>query len=273
VTEEELFALELPLLLEAIYQRYFHDFRHYASASLRRRLDQAVKRHGCASLSELQHRVLRDPKVFSGLLQDLTIHVTEFFRDPDFFLALRREVLPVLGTYPSIKVWIAGCSTGEEVYSLLILLDEAGLLDRSLVYATDIDPEVLAAGRRGVYALDQGAAFTANYQQAGGTRAASDYYTAAYDGLVVDRRLRDKAVFSDHSLATDGVFAEVQLVMCRNVLIYFDTALQDRALALFSGSLVRGGVLALGSKESIRFSEHADDFVELVPDQRLYKRR
>ena len=264
--------LELRLLIEAIYVRYHYDFRRYAFVSLRRRLAGAMTRFGFATLSELQGRVLRDPALFAQLLDYLTVQVTEMFRDPAYFEALRVEVLPLLATWPSIRVWVAGCSTGEEAYSLAILLHEAGLLPRTIVYATDINAGALAKARAGVYPLEQMAGYSGNYQRAGGQAAFSDYYTAAYGGAVMDKALRQAIVFADHSLATDSVFAEVQLVSCRNVMIYFDRELQARAIGLFRDALSIGGFLGIGSRESLRFSPHAPAFRDVRTAERIYAR-
>lgn len=265
------FDLEIDLLLEAIYRKYQFDFRHYSRASIRRRLEDALRAFECPSISMLQHRVLREPNLFSSLLRFFTVHVSEMFRDPTFFLALRQNVVPLLRTYPSIKVWSAGCSTGEEVYSLAIMLEEEGLLERTILYGTDISAEALRTAEAGIYNVDRIASFTQNYQKAGGRRSLSDYYTAAYGNAAFERRLRSRVVFSDHSLATDSVFAEVHLITCRNVLIYFDRKLQDRALGLFRESLVRRGFLGLGSRESVRFSSHVDAFVEFDASNRIYQ--
>jgi len=269
---EGAFDIELTLLLEAIFQRYHCDFRGYAKSSLRRRLRQAMDRFGDTSLSELQGRVLHDAQALPILLDYLTVQVSEMFRDPTHFLALRRDVLPLLATYPSLKIWIAGCSTGEELYSLAITLAEAGLLDRTILYATDVNEEALRKAEAGVYALDRVAGFSANYAKAGGTGSLSDWFTAAYDGVVFDRRLRRNVVFSDHSLSTDGDFAATHLVMCRNVLIYFDRELQDRAIALFEQSLVPRGFLALGSKENLRVSSRAAAFETFDGRERIYRK-
>jgi chemotaxis protein methyltransferase CheR len=272
VSEQDI-DIELQLLIEALYLKYHYDFRHYARASLKRRLITAMAHFGCSTLSQLQDRVLRDPSTFSMLLDYLTIPVSEMFRDPRYFLSLRQYVIPVLRTYPSLKIWVAGCSTGEEVYSLAILLREEGLLSRSLIYATDINPHSLQKAEAGIYDLERVAGFSDNHRKAGGKTSLSDYYTARYDRVVIDRSLRQQIVFSDHSLATDNVFAEVQFVSCRNVLIYFDRELQDRALGLFREALCRKGFLGIGSRESLRFSAHADAFVELVPEDRIFQKR
>jgi chemotaxis protein methyltransferase CheR len=270
---EAVVDLEIELLLEALYQRYHYDFRHYARASIKRRLVQARDQLGFASISAMQERVLHEPSMLSRLLDYLTVQVSEMFRDPSYFRALREKVLPHLRTYPSLKVWIAGCSTGEEVYSLAILFREEGLYDRTLFYATDINPEALAAAEAGVYALDRIRKFTANHQQAGGKSSLSDYYTAAYGAAAFDKTLRERVVFSDHSLVTDAVFAEMHLISCRNVMIYFDRSLQDRAIGLFRESLTRKGFLGLGSKESLRFCAHSAAFSDFVPGEKIYQRR
>jgi chemotaxis protein methyltransferase CheR len=267
------FDIELPLLIEAIYLKYHYDFRQYARASLKRRLTAALSHFDCPTLSQLQDKVLRNPTMFPQLLDFLTVPVSEMFRDPSYFRALREHVVPILRTYPSLKVWVAGCSTGEEVYSLAILLREEGLLSRTLIYATDINPNSLQRAQAGIYDLARVAGFTENHRKSGARSSLSDYYTAAYGGVMLDKSLRQHIVFSDHSLATDSVFAEVHLVSCRNVLIYFDRQLQDRAVGLFREALIRRGFLGIGSKESLRFSTHADAFDELVRDDRLYRRR
>ena len=265
--------IEQRLLLDAIYHQYHYDFRAYAQASLKRRLQSALTQFSCKTLSQLQDRVLHEPAVFTGLLQYLTVQVSDMFRDPSYFLALRNEVVPILRTYPSIKVWVAGCSTGEEVYSLAILLHEEGLLDRTLIYATDINPHALRAAEQGVFDLDRVAAFTENHVRAGGRSSLSDYYTARYGRVVFDKALREHMVFSDHSLATDSVFAEVHLISCRNVLIYFERDLQNRALGLFHDALVHRGFLGLGSKESLRFSAQAEHFDDFVLEDRVYRKK
>jgi chemotaxis protein methyltransferase CheR len=267
------FDIELKLLLEAIYLKYQHDFRHYAMSSLRRRLGQALDEFGLTSLSQLQDRIIRSEAEFSRLFHYLTVQVSDMFRDPQYFLALREHVLPLLQTYPSIKVWVAGCSTGEELWSLKILFDEAGLTERTLFYATDINPGALARAEAGIYALDRIAGFTRNYLAAGGKHSLSDYYHAAYGGARFAGSLSDRVVFADHSLSTDEVFLEAHLVSCRNVLIYFDRGLQDRALGLFTRSLVRRGFLGLGSKESLRFSNQYDGFEEFREHERIYQKR
>lgn len=270
--EEEIVELELRLLLEAIYQRYHYDFRDYALSFLRRRVGRAAGDLGCPDVSHLQARVLRDPATFSELLRYLTVQVSDMFRDPPFWAALRQEVVPLLRTWPSLKLWIAGVATGEELYSMAILLEEEGLLDRTLIYATDISREALRSSEKGIFRLDRVRGFSDNYFRAGGKRSLSDYYTAAYDSALFSRHLIEPEVFSDHDLATDSSFAETQLITCRNVLIYFKKPLQQRALGLFSESLVHGGYLCLGSKETLQFSDMREQFEEPLGEQRIYRR-
>lgn len=264
--------LELSLLIEAIYHRYHYDFRQYARASLKRRLAAAMPSLGCETISQVQDKVLHQPESFQQLLDFLTVPVSEMFRDPHYFRSLRELVVPLLRTYPSLKVWVAGCSTGEEAYSLAILLHEEGLLDRTLIYATDINPHTLQKAQAGVYEAERIQGFTENHRRSGGTVSLSEYYTAAYGRAVFDKTLKQHIVFSDHSLATDSVFAEVQLVSCRNVLIYFNRELQDRAIGLFRGALCRKGFLGIGSKESLRFSSHADAFTPVSAEDRIYQK-
>lgn len=265
--------IELRLLIEAIYLRYSQDFRDYSVASLKRRVQHAMAQMGYASISALQERLLRDPAVFGELMQYLTVPVSEMFRDPAYFLALRTHVVPVLRTYPSIKIWVAGCSTGEEVYSLAILLREEGLGDRCLIYATDINQGSLDKARAGIFPMEAVRGYTANYQKAGGSGSFSDYYTAAYGGALFDRTLRDNVTFADHSLSTDSVFSETQFISCRNVLIYFNKRLQDRALGLFHESLSHRGFLGLGSKEAIEFSPWGARFETVSKPERLFRKR
>jgi len=265
--------IEIRLLLEAIFRKYHYDFRGYAMASVKRRLIQARDHFNCHSISALQDLILHDSGMMMAMLPYLTVQVSELFRDPLYFKAVREKVVPHLKTYPSLKVWIAGCSTGEELYSFAILFREEGLFDRTLFYATDINHDALKKAEAGVYSLDRIKLFTENHRLSGGKGSLSDYYNAAYGAASFDKGLRKNVVFSDHSLATDAVFAETQMVSCRNVLIYFDRALQDRAIALFRESLTRKGFLGLGSKETLRFSSSAEAFSDFVPDERLYQKR
>jgi chemotaxis protein methyltransferase CheR len=265
--------LELELLLEAIYRRFHYDFRQYAITSIARRLEAARTRLECATLSQLQDRILHEPAAFGAVLDALTVPVSEMFRDPLYFRAIRRHVVPLLRTYPSLKIWVAGCSTGEEAYSLAILLREEGLLARSIVYATDINPGSLAVAEAGVYEAVRVPGFTRSHQQSGARTSLADHYTAAYDRVVFDTVLRRHIVFSDHSLATDSVFAEVHLVSCRNVLIYFGRDLQARALGLCHDALVRRGFLGIGARESLRFSPHRPVFEEVERGSRLFQKK
>lgn len=264
--------IELRLLLEALYQRYHYDFRGYARSSLRRRLRVAMDKFGCKSLSQLQHRLLHESALLPELMDILTVQVSEMFRDPLYFLALRQQVMPLLRTYPSLKIWVAGCSTGEEVYSLAILLKEEGLLERSLIYATDINAAALEKAQAGVYGIDRISGFTENHRKSGGHGSLSAYYTAAYGKAAFERSLKKHVTFADHSLSTDSAFSEVQLISCRNVLIYFDRALQDRAVGLFRDSLCYKGFLGIGASESLRFSACADSFAELDHEDRIYQK-
>jgi chemotaxis protein methyltransferase CheR len=264
--------IEIQLLLEGLYQQYHYDFRHYAQASIRRRLRLAREQLGFRSFSALQESLLHDPAMLSNLLSYLTVQVSEMFRDPSYSRAIREIVVPHLRTYPSLKIWIAGCSSGEELYSFVILFREEDLEPRTLFYATDINQSALSKAEAGIYDLSRIKRFTENHQRSGGRTSLSDYYTAAYGKASFDKSLRKQVVFSDHSLVTDAVFAEMHLVSCRNVLIYFDRALQDRVLELFKDSLARKGFLGLGSKESLRFSNYAGSFTESVREEKIYQK-
>jgi chemotaxis protein methyltransferase CheR len=270
--EAELEELETELLLEAINRRYGFDFRQYARGSLRRRLWRRIHAEGLTSVSSLQDRVLHDPPVMQRLLLDLSINVTSMFRDPTFYAGFRAKVVPPLRTYPFARIWVAGCSTGEEVFSLAILLDEEGLLERSRVYATDINEVVLERARAGVFPLDRMQEYTRNYIAAGGKRAFSEYYVAAYDGAQFRRSLVENVVWAQHNLVSDRSFNEFHVIVCRNVMIYFDRPLQHRVHALFYDSLATFGVLALGHKETIRFSPYEDRFEQLDTLEKLYRK-
>lgn len=265
--------IELKLLLEAIYRKYQYDFREYSPASIKRRLLQARDHFGCTTFSQLQHQVLHEPTVIERLVPYLTVQVSDMFRDPSYFRAIREKVIPHLRTYPSLKVWIAGCSAGEELYSMAILFREEGLESRTIFYATDINGDALEKARAGVYDLDRLAQFTENHRKSGGKSSLSDYYTTGYGRAKFDPSLCRQTVFSDHSLVSDAVFAETHLVSCRNVMIYFNRELQDRAVGLFNDSLVRKGFLGIGSKESLRFSAHASAFTEFDHEDRIYQKQ
>lgn len=266
------FEIDLNLLLEAINHKYNYDFRHYSPASMKRRVLQAMNRMGYDTLSSLQEKVLLDSNCFHDLLQFLTIPVSEMFRDPSYYLALREKVIPHLKTYPSLKIWIAGCSTGEEVYSFAILLQEEELLDRTILYATDINSKSLDKAEKGIFSLKEIEKFTKNYEKSGGKRLLSDYYTANSNSVKFDSSLKKNITFANHSLVSDSVFAETHLISCRNVLIYFDRELQERVFGLFNDSLCRKGFLGLGHKETIQFSNHAKHFNPFVKEDRIYQK-
>jgi chemotaxis protein methyltransferase CheR len=264
--------IEVDLLLEAVYRRYHYDFRGYARASLRRRLWRRAHEERVRTLSGLQEKVLHDPVVMERLLRDLSINVTEMFRDPAFFRSVRERVVPILRTYPYVRVWNAGCSTGEETFSLAIVLEEAGLLERTRIYATDMNDDVLQRARGGRFPLDKMRRYTENYHRAGGTGDFSSFFTVEGDRAVFRPDLMEGAVFAQHNLAQDSSFNEFQLVVCRNVLIYFGRPLQERVHDLFLESLGRFGVLALGHKESV-VASHEDRYELIDPAEKLYRRK
>jgi chemotaxis protein methyltransferase CheR len=268
----DLEKIEIGLLLEGIYRRYGFDFRSYAYTSLKRRLWKRIQSEGLRSISDLQARVLHHAETMERLLLDLSINVTAMFRDPGFYQAFRAEVVPVLRTYPFIRIWHAGCSTGEEVYSMAILLAEEGLYDRSRIYATDINEVVLQRARAGIFPLEKMQEYTQNYLRAGGTRSFSEYYTALYDGARFDGSLARNMVFSQHNLVTDGSFAEFNVIVCRNVMIYFDRELQNRVHELFYNSLGTFGILGLGSKETLRFTRYEDRYEAVNAKEKLFRR-
>jgi len=271
-TDSDLEQLEIELLLEAVHRRYGFDFRQYAQASLKRRLYRRLHAEGLATLSQLQDRLLHEPACMERLLLDLSINVTAMFRDPSFYVAFREQVAPALHTYPFTRIWCAGCSTGEEVYSLAILLQEEGLYERTRIYATDINENVIATAREGVFPLEHMQQYTRNYLRAGGRHEFSRYYVAAYDGARFSRSLTENVVFAQHNLAMDRTFNDFNAIVCRNVLIYFDKDLQARVHQLFYDSLQMFGVLALGHKESINFTPFADRFEALDAAERIYRR-
>jgi chemotaxis protein methyltransferase CheR len=271
-TDPELEQLEIELLLEAVYRRYGFDFRQYAQASLRRRLARRMSAEGVSTLSELQARLLHDPPSMERLLLDLSISVTAMFRDPSFYVTLREKVVPMLRTYPFTRVWCAGCSTGEEVYSLAILLEEEGLYERARIYATDINEKVLATARDGVFPLAKMQQYTQNYIRGGGKHDFSRYYVSAYDGARFSRSLTENVVFAQHNLASDRGFNVFNAILCRNVMIYFDRALQERVHRLFHESLETFGILALGHKESLAFTQLAQSYEEIDTAERIYRK-
>lgn len=269
---EDFSEAEFDILLESIYRKYGYDFRHYARASLKRRALQALPRFSCESLSDLQALLMQDPLVFPRLLAMLTVPVTEMFRDPSFYLSFRKNVVPLLRTYPSLKIWVAGCCTGEEAFSIAIILKEEGLLEKSVIYGTDINHEALAIARKGIFDLEHIRKYTEAYQKAGGQQEFSAYYHSEYTSAVLEHSIRSKIVFSDHSLVTDHVFSEVNFISCRNVMIYFDRKLQERAIGLFRSALCHRGLLAIGPKETLKFSLHEKSFQAYDPAEKIYQK-
>lgn len=270
--QPDLERIEIELLLEGIFRHYGFDFRSYAYASLKRRLWKRIEAEDLGTVSALQDRALHEPEMMEKLLLDLSINVTAMFRDPGFYQAFRTEVVPLLRTYPFLRIWHAGCSTGEEVFSMAILLQEEGLLEKARIYATDINEVVLQHARAGIFPLDRMQEYTRNYLDAGGKHDFSGYYTAMYDGARFTPKLTENVVFSQHNLVTDRSFAEFNVIICRNVMIYFDRSLQQRVHALFHSSLVPFGILGLGSKETLRFSGFEDSYETVDARQKIYRR-
>ncbi len=270
--DADLERIEVELLLEGIYRKYGFDFRAYAYSSLRRRLWKRIVESGLHTVTALQERVLHDPAVMEQLLLDLSINVTAMYRDPHFYVAFREKIIPMLRTYPFIRIWHAGCSTGEEVYSMAILLQEEGLYDRARIYATDINEVVLQRAKAGIFPLDRMKEYTDNYIKAGGKRSFSEYYTAKYDNAIFNESMTKNVVFSQHNLVTDRSFSEFNVILCRNVLIYFDKPLQSRVQSLFYDSLAMFGVLVLGSKESLKFSEYETCYEQVNPPEKIYRK-
>src|SRR5438552_5665793 len=264
--------IETGLLLEGIFRQYGFDFRNYAPSSLRRRLNNFILDEHITSISALQDRVLRDRQWLDRLLYALSVNVSEMFRDPSFYVTFRTQVVPMLRTYPFIRIWLAGVSMGEEVYSLAILLEEEGVYDRCRIYATDINDTVLKKAKEGIYPVDLMQTYSNNYIKSGGTRSFSDYYTAAYDRVLLKSSLRDNVVFAQHNLATDASFNEFHVILCRNVMIYFNNELQTHVHDLLHESLVTLGVLGLGAKETIKSSPHQYAYEEIDTNARLYRR-
>jgi chemotaxis protein methyltransferase CheR len=264
---------EISSLLEAIYQKYGYDFRQYSGDHIRRRINNRMALSGIKSISQMKFRLLNDEIFASQLLQDLSITVTEMFRDPEFYKSLRENVIPILKTYPFIKIWHAGCATGEEAYSMSIIINEEGLHDRTTIYATDFNQSALNKAKEGIYSNEMIKGYTTNYQLSGGKESLGDYYTSNYDNVIMNKSLRENIVWANHNLVTDSVFAEVHLILCRNVLIYFEKDLQNKVLNLFQNSLINGGILCLGSKEGLRFTNLFDRYIELDHKQRIFKRK
>jgi chemotaxis protein methyltransferase CheR len=265
-------ALEIDLLLTGIAERYGYDFRHYARASLTRRVRHAMQEAGVASVSALQHKLLHDADAAMRFVAAISVHTTSMFRDPDVYRTLKRDVIPFLRTYPFVRIWHAGCSSGEEVYSLAIMLEEQGLYDRCRIYATDISDVMLARAHQGIFSLRAMQDYTRAYQQAGGTQDFSSYYLADQAHAVLRKSLRRHVVFSQHNLVCDAVFNEFQLILCRNVLLYFDQTLRERAHHLFDASLSHFGILVLGKKESLRYTAYDLRYRELNEGSRVYRR-
>ncbi|MBI3919808.1 MAG: protein-glutamate O-methyltransferase CheR [Armatimonadetes bacterium] len=264
--------LEIQLLIEAVYQHTGYDFRNYAPASLRRRILAALQKEKLPTISSLQDKVLHDRECFQRFLDTITVNVTAMFRDPHFHVAFREKIVPLLRGQPFFRVWCAGCSTGEEAYSLAILLEEEGLYDRCRIYATELNEGALQKAKDGVFPLAVMAEYTSNYQKAGGKRDFSDYYTAAYDHAIIAGTLKRNLVFAQHNLVTDASFNEFHAILCRNVMIYFNTTLQARVHNLLYDSLAQWGALCLGDKESLRFSPHEKDYEAVVEGEKIYRR-
>jgi len=264
--------IEIALLLEGIYRQYGFDFRSYAFSSIRRRIWKRIEAERLPTVSALQDRVLHDPPSMQRLLHDLSVNVTSMFRDPEFYVAFREKVVPLLRTYPFVRIWHAGCATGEEAYSMAILLQEERLLDRARIYATDMNELALQRANEGIFPLERMQEYTQNYMRAGGTKSFSEYYTAMYDGALLSRSLLKSIVFSQHNLVTDRSFAEFHVILCRNVLIYFDRTLQSRVHDLLFESLATFGVLALGSKEALKFSPFEPCYEVLDASTKLYRK-
>lgn len=265
--------LEISLLLEAIYRKYGYDFRQYSQAHIRRRIMSRMVMSRFEDISEMQSKVLNDESFAATLLQDLSITVTEMFRDQSFYKSLRKNVIPILKTYPFIKIWHAGCATGQEAYSMAIILQEEGLYDRTTIYATDFNQNALNHAKEGIYSTSLIKEYTTNYQLSGGKDSFSNYYTSNYDNVIMNQSLKKNIVWANHNLVTDSVFAEVNLILCRNVLIYFERELQNNVQTLFYSSLINGGILCLGSKESLRFSEVYEKYTEWDTKQRIFKKK
>ncbi len=273
VDTEAIQDIEIQLLIEALRLRYGYDFRDYADASLKRRILRCLSVCDFKHVSEIIPRLLHEGWFLNRLIHELSVTVTEMFRNPSTYKTLVERVFPVLKTYPFFNVWHAGCATGEEVYSLAILLKEAGLYDRSRIYATDLNPEAIRRAKEGIYSLDRLQIGRENYRLAGGGNDFSTWCHAGYDLIRMDSTLRENMVFATHNLATDGVFAEVHLILCRNVLIYFEKELKERSLVLFRDSLVSGGFLCLGNQESLPMAEVSDHFVDVVANERLFRKQ
>lgn len=268
----ELEDIEVQLLLEGIYRYYGFDFRNYAMASLKRRIWNVIRAENLTTVSSLQDKILHDKNCLERFLLSLTVNVTSMFRDPSFYVAFRTKAIPLLRTYPFIRIWHAGCSTGEEVYSMAIMLLEEGLYHRCRIYATDMNEQVVQKAKLGIYPLRLMQEYTQLYQLAGGEKAFSEYYTASYDGAMFSPSLKENIVFSAHNLVTDSSFNEFNVIFCRNVLIYFDRELQDKVHKLLYNSLRRFGILGLGKHESLLSTPHHYDYEALDSQEKLFRR-
>ena len=264
---------EISSLLKAVYQKCGYDFRQYSQAHISRRVTNRMAMSGLEDISQMQTKVLNDDIFASTLLQDLSISVTEMFRDPSFYVSLRKNVIPILKTYPFIKIWHAGCATGEEAYSMAIVMQEEGLYDRTTLYATDFNQRLLNQAKEGIFSNIMMKKYITNYQLAGGKDSVSSYYTSDHDNVIMNKSLKKNIVWANHNLVTDSVFSEAHLILCRNVLIYFNHDLQNKVQNLFYDSLINGGILCLGSKESLRFTDLHDEYKELDKKQRIFKKR
>lgn len=273
MNKQQIQDIEINLLLDGIQQVYGYDFREYAEASLNRRLTSWLGKSGFSNFSDAQGNVLRNHAQFEKMLCEITVNVTEMFRDPPFFKAIREKVIPLLKTYPFIKIWHAGCATGEEAYSMAIILQEEGLAGRYRMYATDINAEVLNKAKDGIYSLQDMQKYTRNYQQSGGKSSFSDYYTARYDRAILEPKLKEQIVFAEHNLAVDGDFGEMHLILCRNVLIYFKQPLKERIYTLFDSCLAPGGYLCLGTKETLEGRAISHRYNEIANRLRIYQKR
>lgn len=273
MNKAEIADIEVEVLKESIFRRYGYDFRHYTNASFKRRTEFFLSKTDLESISDLVPGIIHDKSFFESFFYTLCITVTEMFRDPHVFKAIRQKIVPVLKTFPHVKIWIAGCATGEEAYSMAIMLQEESLYDRSQIYATDFNEEALDRAKKGIYSMDNIKEFTSNYQKSGGRSAFSEYYRSKYGSVIFDNKLKKNIVFANHNLASDSVFGEVHLIMCRNVLIYFDSILQNRVLTLFTESIARNGFLCLGTKETISFSDIADKYDIIAKKEKIYQYR
>jgi len=273
MSDPDTIELEISLLLEAVFQKYGYDFRRYSRAHIRRRISNRLRLSGLEHMSQMQSKILNDPIFAFQLLQDLSITVTEMFRDPGFYKSLRENVIPLLKTYPFIKIWHAGCSTGEEAYSMAILMQEEGLYDRTTIYSTDFNQQALNKAKEGIFPNKMMKEYTTNYQLSGGRESFAGYYTSDYDNVIMNQSLKKNIVWANHNLVTDSVFAEVHLILCRNVLIYFERDLQNKVQTLFYNSLINGGILCLGSKEALGLSELQHAYIDIDKKQRIFKKK